>query len=135
MKRRWISLVAFFLVLSCTTTDRPAESQPVLEIPPVLHSPSAPVTEPRQDLPVEERHFTSSEQNGYIFIKFDKKKIPAGTFYIEATFGESYLGYFVVGDTIALLKPKEGTKAVFLYYALDGLGNRLQEEPFKATLP
>jgi hypothetical protein len=126
--------VLLLALLSCTH-DKPAGSQPVLEVPPVLHSPTAPITEkPSAEMPQDERHFTIVEQNGYYFVKFDRKKLPPNTFYIEATYGESYLGYFVIGDTIALLKPKEG-RNVFLYYALDGLGNRLQEEPFKATLP
>lgn len=126
----------WLLLFSACAHDKPkdVEEQPVLEMPPVLHSPSAPVADKPTELPVEERHFTITEQNGYFFLKFDQKKLPEKTFYIEATFGEAYLGYFVVGETIVLLKPSS-SKSVLLYYALDGLGNRLQEEPFKATLP
>ena len=124
------------LVLGCMHSEGTVkDTAPTLEIPPTPHSPNAPIA----DVPADEdasplKHFTVEEQNGYLFLKFDHKKLPSGTFYIEATYGDFYLGYFVVGDTIALLKPSKGSK-VFLYYALDGLGNRLLEEPYTAILP
>lgn len=134
---RLFMLLLIFSLAACVHQKQPvSEPAPVLDIPTIPHSPTAPVS-PRPDLPDApdpQKHFTYVEQDDYLFIKFDAKVLPKGTFFIEATYSDEYLGYFVLGDTIAVKKPEKGGK-VFLYYVLDGLGNRLLQEPYTAILP
>lgn len=132
MQRSFAWLLVLALV-GCLHQAAP-EPAPVLEIPTIPHSPTAPVS-PDTSAPEDKKpHFSSVIEDDYIFIKFDAKVIPKGTFFIEATYGDEYLGYFVLNDTIVVRKPDKGSK-VLLYYVLDGLGNRLLQEPYTAILP
>lgn len=135
---RFVSWLLALALIGCLHQKGSApEPAPTLDIPTIPHSPTAPVN-PNPDIPDasedKKPHFSFVEQDNYLFIKFDAKVIPKGTFFIEATYGDEYLGYFVLNDTIVVKKPEKGSK-VLLYYVLDGLGNRLLQEPYTAILP